>query len=520
MPTPVAMVSPSGRPLMPTSRFGRVRHLLQSGQARIISHDPFAIQLLYDTPEIVPTPLIGGIDPGSEHTPIALVRPDPKDPTKAHVVIAQEILLRHDIHFQMTRRHVARRARRQRKTRYRPARFHNRVKALCSACGKHHTPKVWKKVRRKNGHSFKWISKGRAALCRVCQHQVPRPQGQHTTPTILPPTLTNKVDTIVRVVQRWNALFPIACWRIELTAFDTQKMANPAIQGLEYQHGTLAGYAVKEYLLRRDQHRCAYCHGASGDPILEVEHVVSKAQGGTDRISNLVIACRTCNREKGRRNADQFGFPKIQRQAAKFRAFRYSALTQSYKWALWRALQTQPIPVEATFGYVTKYWRIQHHLPKAQIVDAIVVAAGERTWDAPETVTIVRRLKARRPFHRKSHENTPGTPIVTTRARRTIAGFALYDHVHVLAGKLAGTVAYLSSLRERQVFQLTSLDGEILGDVAAHHLERLAPAWRNRWHESRSFTQAILKEFRPSPTALEYITQALQAQSSRQSRSA
>ena len=92
---------------MPTSRFGRVRHLLQSGQARIISHDPFAIQLLYDTPEIVSTPLIGGIDPGSEHTPIALVRPDPKDPAKAHVVIAQEILLRDDIHFQMTRRHVA-----------------------------------------------------------------------------------------------------------------------------------------------------------------------------------------------------------------------------------------------------------------------------------------------------------------------------------------------------------------------------------------------------------------------------
>jgi len=63
------------------------------------------------------------------------------------------------------------------------------------------------------------------------------------------------------------------------------------------------------------------------------------------------------------------------------------------------------------------------------------------------------------------------------------------------------------------VFQLASLDGEILGDVAARHLERLTPVWRNRWQESRSFTQAILKEFRPAPTALHYIAEALQGKS-------
>jgi len=508
MPTPVAIVSASGRPLMPTWRFGRVRHLLQSGQARIISHDPFAIQLLYETPEIVPNPLIGGIDPGAKHCPIALVEPNAHDPTQARVILAQDLLLRQDIHAQMLHRKAERRDRRARKTRYRPARFQNRVKSWCSACGKRHPPKVWKKVRRKHGHTFKRVSKGRAALCRVCQHQSPRPTGQPTTPVLLPPTLTNKVDTVVRVIQRWSALFPIARWRLELTAFDSQKMANPAIQGLEYQHGTLAGYEIKEYLLRRDHHQCAYCQGASDDPILEVEHVISKAQGGTDRVSNLVIACHTCNHEKGWRNADQFGFPAIQAKAAKFRAFRYSALTQSYKWALWRALQALPMPVEATFGYVTKYWRRHHHLPKVQIVDAIVIAADERTWDGPETVTLTRRLKARRPYHHRSHVNTPGTPVVITRARRTIAGFALYDRVRVREGPWAGTIAYITSLRTRQSFQLSTLDGEILGSVVAHRLERLAPVWRNRWQESWSFTQAILKEFHPSPTVQELLAQA------------
>ena len=509
MSTPVAIVSSSGRPLMPTGRFGRVRHLLKSSQARIISHDPFAIQLLYETPEVVPNPLIGGIDPGSQHCPLALVQPDPHDPTQARVILAQEILLRQDIHHQMTHRKATRRRRRARKTRYRPPRFHNRVQSWCSACGKNHPPKVWKKVKRQHGQSAKWVSHGRAALCRVCQHQSPRPLGAHTTPVILPPTLTNKVDTLARIIQRWSAIFPIARWRLELTAFDTQKMANPAIQGIEYQHGTLAGYEIKEYLLHRDHHRCVYCHGKSGDPILEVEHTISKAHGGTDRVSNLVIACHTCNHEKGPRNADQFGFPAIHKKAATFRAFRYSALTQSYKWALWQTLQTLGIPVEATFGYVTKYWRHQHKLPKAQVVDALVIAAGERTWDAPETVTRIRRLKARRPFHHFSHANTPGQPTVITKARRTIAGFALYDQVRVLIGPLAGTIAYISSLRERQSFQLSTLDGAILGSVVAHRLARLAPVWRNRWIESWSFTQALLKEFHPTPTALDLIKQAL-----------
>lgn len=294
-------------------------------------------------------------------------------------------------------------------------------------------------------------------------------------PVILPTTLTNKVDTVVSVIQRWSALFPIERWHLELTAFDTQKMANPAIQGLEYQHGTLDGYEIKEYLLRRDQHRCVYCHGKSGDPILEVEHTISKAHGGTDRVSNLVVACRTCNYEKGARNADQFGFSAIHKQAAQFRTFRYSALTQSYKWVLWRALQALPIPSEATFGHITKYWREQHHLPKAQIVDAIVIAAGERTWDAPETVSRVRRLKARCPFHHIVHANTKGKPTVKTVARRTIGGFALYDRVRVFDGLFTGTIAYISSLRERQSFQLSTLDGAILGSVVAHRLARLFP---------------------------------------------
>lgn len=504
----IGIVSASGQPLTPTTRTGRVRHLLKNGQARIISHQPFAIQLLYETPEIAAASLTLGGDPGSLHFPLALAQPDLRNPAKARIVYAHEILLRTDISSQLKKRADARGSRRHRQTRYRPPRFQNRVQSVCSACGVNHPPKVWKTVKRKHGHSKKVPSNGRAALCRQCQQQVPRPTGQHSDAVVLNPTLQNKVDTVLRTIQHLCTIFPIGTIRMELTAFDTQKMANPAIQDLEYQHGTLSGYEIKEYLLRRDQHRCVYCHGKSGDPILEIEHVISQAHGGSNRISNLVIACHACNHEKGPRDAITFGFPAIQRMADKFRAFRYSALTQSYKWALWHALQDLQVPLEATFGYVTKYWRHQHHLPKVQVMDAMVIAAGDKLFALPDTMIIERRLKARRPFHHWSHENQKGQAIVKTPARRLIQGFGLYDRVLVTSGSHCGTIAYITGLRASGAFQLSTLEGTILGNKQATRLQRLQPVWRNCWIETRSVLQAILKEFRPAPTAMAVIAQA------------
>lgn len=43
------VISKSGERLMPTSRLGKVRHMLKDGRATIYKHDPFTIQLTYDT---------------------------------------------------------------------------------------------------------------------------------------------------------------------------------------------------------------------------------------------------------------------------------------------------------------------------------------------------------------------------------------------------------------------------------------------------------------------------------------
>jgi 5-methylcytosine-specific restriction endonuclease McrA len=81
-------------------------------------------------------------------------------------------------------------------------------------------------------------------------------------------------------------------------------MENPKIKGVEYQEGALAGYEVKEYLLEKWGRKCIYC-GSENVP-LQVEHIVPKAKGGSDRSSNLTIACRRCNEKKGSKDLKDF----------------------------------------------------------------------------------------------------------------------------------------------------------------------------------------------------------------------
>ena len=45
----VYVLSKDGKPLMPTNRHGKVKHLLKDKKAKVISREPFTIQLLYDS---------------------------------------------------------------------------------------------------------------------------------------------------------------------------------------------------------------------------------------------------------------------------------------------------------------------------------------------------------------------------------------------------------------------------------------------------------------------------------------
>ena len=94
-------------------------------------------------------------------------------------------------------------------------------------------------------------------------------------------------------VARLCRLCPVTAASQELVKFDLQKEQNPEIAGIEYQQGTLAGYELREYLLEKYDRTCAYC--GKTDVPLQVEHIVPRSKGGTDRVSNLTLACKECN---------------------------------------------------------------------------------------------------------------------------------------------------------------------------------------------------------------------------------
>lgn len=258
-------------------------------------------------------PLRLKLDPGSKVTGLAMVS---EGATGTKAVLLGEI--RHKSGIKA--RPDARRARRHRKTRYRPVRFDNRR----------------------------------------------RPDGW------LPPSLEARAGQTMHAVAKIRRYAPIQTVRIEHVKFDT-RLCRTEISGVEYRQGELQGYEVREYLLEKFGHECAYCHRKSGDPGLEVEHIIPKSRGGTDRVSNLVLACHTCNQEKGNLTAEEYGHPEVHAQA---KAPLRDAALMATRWRLYHQIQATGLPVGGGSGARTKKPRLQHGLPKAHYYDALCVGAS------------------------------------------------------------------------------------------------------------------------------------------------
>lgn len=317
----VFMLDKNKQPLMPCHP-ARARQLLKKGRAAVFRRYPFTI-IIKDREGGDMQAIQIKFDPGSKATGLALVADFQRG---KYVVWAAELHHRGwQIRDSLLKRRQLRRGRRTRKTRYRPARFDNRRRA-----------KGW-----------------------------------------LPPSLQSRVDNICTWLERLQRFTPVTSVSQELVRFDTQLMQNPEISGVEYQQGTLYGYEVREYLLEKWGRKCAYC-GAVGVP-LEVEHIIPKSRGGSNRVSNLTIACTGCNKDKDDQTAEEFGFPEIQAQAK--RPLKDAAVVNATRWALYERLKASGLPVEVGTGGRTQYNRITRGYPKAHWIDAACVGvSGEDVY--------------------------------------------------------------------------------------------------------------------------------------------
>ncbi len=316
------------------------------------------VQLMYATGENKQAVRLG-IDPGYSQSGFSAI-------TAKKELIAGEVQFRRDVSKKLTERRMYRRTRRSNKTRYRPARFANR--------------------RRKKG----WLA----------------------------PSMQHKLDSHLRFIWKLQTMLPITTLIIETATFDTQKIQNPEIQGIEYQHGTLAGYEVKEYLLHKWGRQCAYC-GKTKIP-LEIEHIIPKSRGGSNRVSNLMLSCQHCNQKKGNKTAKEFGYPNIQEKAK-------TSLKATPFMNLVRTQLVDTLGCEQTFGYLTKYQRVQSGLPKSHVHDAFVIAGGtDQERYSPYRVHQVRRN------NRSLQKNRKGFPRAIRTRHYPYQPYDLVKHNHHL----------------------------------------------------------------------------------------
>ena len=111
----VFVLNKDGQPLMPTNRHGKVRRLLKSGLAKVIKRCPFTIQLLYENTNHTQSITLG-VDAGSKHIGLSAT-------TNKRALFEADVTMRNDIVDLLSTRRQNRRTRRNRKTRYRKARF-------------------------------------------------------------------------------------------------------------------------------------------------------------------------------------------------------------------------------------------------------------------------------------------------------------------------------------------------------------------------------------------------------------
>jgi hypothetical protein len=248
---------------------------------------------------------------------------------------------------------------------------------------------------------------------------------------------------------------------MELVRFDTQAMINPEIRGVEYQQGELAGYEVREYLLEKWQRTCAYC-GVTDVP-LQIEHIVPCSRGGSDRVSNLTLACEPCNQRKGSQTAEEFGYPQIQAQARK--PLRDTAAVNTTRWALCRGLQATGLPVEVGTGGRTKFNRTRLGWPKTHWQDAAAVGASTPDHVRIGTPVVLQIVATGRGGHCRTKLDKYGFPRWRLPRQKRFFGFQTGDMVEarVTSGSKQGRYVGRVAVRAQGSFNITTASGTVQG---------------------------------------------------------
>ena len=357
----VYVISAEKQPLMPCENVV-ARLLLKAGKARVKCRTPFTIQMLVTSENYVQNVTLG-IDTGSSKIGSAAVGRD------GSVLYMSEVEVRNDITAKMTQRSKYRRNRRNRKTRYRKARWLNRRNSI--------------KTDR------------------------------------FSPTMRSKFDSHYKEIRFVKSLLPISHTALETATFDPHLLKDPSLhcRNWGYQKGTNYGFAnTREFVLVRDGHVCQHCKGKSKDLRLEVHHIIFSSMGGSDDAENLITLCSSChyNLHHGKLILKLSGKRKSQlKHATQMNSIRQQLLRN--------------IACEETFGFVTKENRFRMNLPKEHYIDAVVIASGGNAVSFVQDKILLKKC-----VNDGDYQQTKGVRSERRIPTGKIMGFRKFDKVEYL----------------------------------------------------------------------------------------
>jgi 5-methylcytosine-specific restriction endonuclease McrA len=403
------------KPLMPCTP-KRARLLLARGRAVVHRIQPFVIRL-HDrcVAESIREPVALKIDPGAKTTGITLARVEErKEGEVHHALFLAEVRHRGEqVHRNKVTAAQARRRRRSANLRYRPPRFLHR--------------------RRQQG----W----------------------------LPPSLRSRVHNVLTWATRLSCWAPLSRIEVEGVRFDTQLLANPEITGVAYQQGTLAGWEVRAYLLLKYEYRCVYC--GKTDVPLEIDHIQPRSRGGSDRISNLCLACHECNQAKGNKTAAEWGHPQVEKRAQA--PLKDAAAVNASRYQLVEALAVFGLPIRTWSGGRTRFNRARWGIEKTHALDALCV--GDLAGVVPGKLRTLTISSMGRGDHCRTLWTESGFPRGYKTRQKMVAGFATGDRVQAIVParlKTAGIHVGRVAVRSSRSFSIRTRHGKVDGINAGY----------------------------------------------------
>ena len=397
----VYVLSKNGTPIMPTNNHAKVRLLLKYGKAKVVKRTPFTILLLTSS-KTYRQNITLGVDAGSKHVGMSAT-------TEKKELFSAELNPRNDVVELLSTRRELRCSRRNRKTRYRKARFNNRV---------HSKHKGW-----------------------------------------LAPSVEVKIWNHIQGINLVNKILPLTTIRVETAEFDLQRLkaveeGRPLPIGKDYQLGEQYNhYNTRQYVLHRDGYRCVCC-GAKAtkkkEVKLHIHHLESRKTGG-NAPSNLITLCEACHKSY---HTGKLELPVGKRRIKSMRDATFMGIMR--KTLIERLRNMFPnIEVKETMGYITKYWRERINIAKSHINDAFVIAKNLDAKRLDKSLLIIPKRQHNRQIHKCTINK--GGKRKLNQSPKYVFGYQLFDRVLCL-----GQVGFIFGRRSSGSFNVRKLDGSII----------------------------------------------------------